>query len=203
MPAYAAQPSAADTPGTTWNLRPASASASSSSPPRPKTNGSPPLSRQTRLPDLHEAHEQPIELLLRDRRPARRLADADELGVAARVLQELGAHEPVVEHDVGGREQLAAADRDQVDAAGARADEIRLAAPRYVVAAPARERALERALGLGVAAGERVLRDDARDDALPEVAPLGRHRRRARARAAASGPRAPPGRRAAPAAASR
>src|SRR5690606_22095273 len=38
------------TPGTTSNGTPAASSASASSPPRPKTNGSPPFSRQTLLP---------------------------------------------------------------------------------------------------------------------------------------------------------
>ena len=50
MPAAASPPIAEVTPGTTVASRPAPASASSSSPPRPKTNGSPPLSRTTRLP---------------------------------------------------------------------------------------------------------------------------------------------------------
>ena len=42
-----ARPCAAETPGTTSNGIPARASASASSPPRPKTNGSPPLRRTT------------------------------------------------------------------------------------------------------------------------------------------------------------
>ena len=50
MPAYAGAAMAAVMPGTTSNGTPAAASASHSSPPRPKTNGSPPLSRTTRLP---------------------------------------------------------------------------------------------------------------------------------------------------------
>ncbi len=47
MPAYAMAPMALVMPGTTSNGMPASARASASSPPRPNTNGSPPLSRTT------------------------------------------------------------------------------------------------------------------------------------------------------------
>ena len=50
MPAYAAAAMADVTPGTTSNGTDAAASASASSPPRPNTNGSPPLSRTTRFP---------------------------------------------------------------------------------------------------------------------------------------------------------
>ncbi len=49
-PAAAAAPSAAVIPGTTRHGIPWAVSTSSSSPPRPKTNGSPPLRRATRLP---------------------------------------------------------------------------------------------------------------------------------------------------------
>ena len=49
MPAYAATPEAAVTPGTTSNAICWPASVSISSPPRPKMNGSPPFSRTTRL----------------------------------------------------------------------------------------------------------------------------------------------------------
>ena len=47
MPAAAGTPKADVTPGTTSQATPASASASTSSPPRPKRKGSPPLSRTT------------------------------------------------------------------------------------------------------------------------------------------------------------
>ena len=50
MPAYAGTATAELTPGTTSNGMRAPASASASSPPRPNTNGSPPLSRTTRRP---------------------------------------------------------------------------------------------------------------------------------------------------------
>ena len=48
MPAEAAQARAAVTPGTTKTGTPAARTASSSSPPRPKTKGSPPFNRTTR-----------------------------------------------------------------------------------------------------------------------------------------------------------
>ena len=50
MPAYAGPAIADVTPGTISNAIPASASSSASSPPRPNTNGSPPLSRTTTRP---------------------------------------------------------------------------------------------------------------------------------------------------------
>ena len=50
IPAYAAAPIALVMPGTTSNGTPAAASASASSPPRPKTNGSPPFRRTTVAP---------------------------------------------------------------------------------------------------------------------------------------------------------
>ena len=50
IPALAGTATALVTPGTTVTGTPARAQASASSPPRPKTNGSPPLSRTTRWP---------------------------------------------------------------------------------------------------------------------------------------------------------
>ena len=51
MPAAAGAAKAELTPGTTSTSTPARRSASASSPPRPKTNGSPPFRRTTRRPD--------------------------------------------------------------------------------------------------------------------------------------------------------
>ena len=51
MPAAAGAAKAELTPGTTSYSTPAVRRASASSPPRPNTNGSPPLSRTTRRPD--------------------------------------------------------------------------------------------------------------------------------------------------------
>jgi len=50
IPTAAATPVAAVIPGTTSKAIPARASASASSPPRPKMNGSPPFNRTMRLP---------------------------------------------------------------------------------------------------------------------------------------------------------
>lgn len=117
-------------------------------------------------------HEQAVELLLSDRRPARRLADGDELRVAPREAQDLGVYEPVVQDHVRRREQLPAAEGDQIRAAGSRADEVRLATALAVVARPGFDPALERAHRVRVSTRERVLRDLAADDALPEMTAL-------------------------------
>ena len=52
MPADSGTAAIDETPGTSSNGTPARTSASASSPPRPKTNGSPPFSRTTRRPRL-------------------------------------------------------------------------------------------------------------------------------------------------------
>ena len=79
-----------DTPGTTSNGMPAAASASASSPPRPKTNGSPPLSRTTRLALARLGDEQVVDLLLADSRAAfpSGLADEDALRLGWRQVDE-------------------------------------------------------------------------------------------------------------------
>ena len=87
IPAYAGAAIADVTPGMTSNGTPAAASASASSPPRPKTNGSPPFSRTTRLPARALLDEQRVDLVLRQRVPIRRLARVDQLCVRPRVLQ--------------------------------------------------------------------------------------------------------------------
>ena len=56
-------------PGTTMTGMPSAAQASISSPPRPKTNGSPPLSRTTNLPCLRVLDQQLVDLLLGHVRP--------------------------------------------------------------------------------------------------------------------------------------
>ena len=79
MPAYAGAATPAVTPGTSSNGTPAAASASASSPPRPNTNGSPPLRRTTRLPARPELDEQRVRLLLGERRRAGLLAHVAQL----------------------------------------------------------------------------------------------------------------------------
>ena len=57
--------------------------ASASSPPRPNTNGSPPLSRTTSCRRGPRSTSSVVDLVLRHRDAPGRLADVDELGVAA------------------------------------------------------------------------------------------------------------------------
>ena len=85
IPAAAGTALSDETPGTTSNGTPASASASASSPPRPKTNGSPPFSRTTFEAAPAVADEQPADLLLTERLPA------DQQRVAGRLRDELVA----------------------------------------------------------------------------------------------------------------
>jgi hypothetical protein len=132
----------------------------------------PALQAANALARLHLLHEQPVELLLRDRRTKRSLAHGDQLRVAAREAQDLGAHEPVVEHHVGRGKQLPATQCDQIGAARSRADEIGLAAALAVVVLPAFDAALERALGVGLPPGKRVLGHFAAHDSLPKMPAL-------------------------------
>ena len=62
MPAAAGPAIALETPGTTLTSMPAALQASASSLPRPKTNGSPPLSRTTVRPAPRVLHQQRVDL---------------------------------------------------------------------------------------------------------------------------------------------
>ncbi len=73
-------------PGTTVQGMSCAASSSSSSPPRPKTNGSPPFSRATRLPARAKLQQQLVDPLLLAVL-AGFLADENALGVAPRALE--------------------------------------------------------------------------------------------------------------------
>ena len=117
------------TPGTTSNSIPRPRSVSASSPPRPKTNGSPPLSRTTLRPARRPLGDQRLDLLLLERVASRLLADVDELGVVAGAVERAGRDQAVVEDHVGGRDQLERARRHQPGIAGAGADEIGDAGP--------------------------------------------------------------------------
>ena len=90
MPAYAGAAIADVTPGSTSNGTPAATSASASSPPRPKTNGSPPFSRTTRLPSRPLRDEQRVDLVLRQRVPVRHLADVHQLRIRTREREQRG-----------------------------------------------------------------------------------------------------------------
>ena len=53
--------------------------------------------------------EQLVDLLLRHRGAARRLADVDELGTGRREVEQRRRREPVVDHNIGAPQQLGAA----------------------------------------------------------------------------------------------
>ena len=109
---------------------PASASASASSPPRPKMNGSPPLRRTTVSPRRRAVDQHGADLVLRDgvRRPF--LADIDALGVRRGEVEQRVGGEVVVEDDVGLGEDAAAFDGQEVGVARAGADEVDLSSRR-------------------------------------------------------------------------
>ena len=93
--------------------RPASASAAASSPPRANTNGSPPLSRTTVRAGAAPLDEQRVDLVLGHRDLARRLADADPLGVGGRQVEQRLDREPVVHDHVGPAQHLVGAHGEQ------------------------------------------------------------------------------------------
>ena len=104
---------------------PASRSTSASSPPRPNTNGSPPLRRTTRRPARRVLDQQPVASPpagTAGRRPAcrRRRAPRPSRAWASAV----GRDQAVVEDHVGGRDQLDGAHGQQAGVAGPRADEV-------------------------------------------------------------------------------
>src|SRR5262245_64150503 len=99
-PTSAAQPSAAVIPGTTTTGTPASRRYSTSSPPRPNTKGSPPLSRTTRRP-ARRCDEATVDLVLPYPCRAALLADEHLFGAAPGAIEHLGRHQLVVEHHLG------------------------------------------------------------------------------------------------------
>ena len=117
MPASAGTALAAETPGTTSNSMPASASAIASSPPRPNTNGSPPFRRTTSNPSRASVIEQLVDLVLLQ--AVARQHDR----VGRRLRDELLRHERVVDERIAVAHELEAANRDQPGIPGAGADE--------------------------------------------------------------------------------
>ena len=97
-------------------------SASASSPPRPRTKGSPHLRRTTRLPRAGGADQQPVDGLLLDRRATSALADGKAVR-APRELQRLGRHQRVVEDQVRLSQPAGGLEGEQVGIPGTRADQ--------------------------------------------------------------------------------
>ena len=124
IPAYAGAAIALVMPGTTSNGTPAAISASASSPPRPNTNGSPPLRRTTVLPGAPVLDEHRVDAVLVHRDRARRLADVDALGARRREVEQRRVREPVVDHDVGDLEQRRAAAGEQPGVTGSGPDQV-------------------------------------------------------------------------------
>ena len=98
---YAAIPSGDVTPGTTSNGMPASASASASSPPRPKMNGSPPFSRTTLEPAPRALDHHFADFFLRASVLGFLLADVNQFGVRGREAQQRFIGQMIVQHDIG------------------------------------------------------------------------------------------------------
>ena len=108
MPAAAGTDTAEVTPGTTSTGTPAAWQASTSSQPRPSTNGSPPLSRTTSRPRQGPLDDDLVDLVLREGVVPGRLARVDDLDVGRDECSSSAARrEPVEDHDVGVGQQLA------------------------------------------------------------------------------------------------
>ena len=123
MPAAATPPIAEVTPGTTVASRPASASASSSSPPASEDERVAALEAHDALARARVLDERGVDLLLRHRHAARRLADVDALRVIGAGVEQRRRGEAVVEHDLGLAQRLQAALRHEPRIARPRADE--------------------------------------------------------------------------------
>ena len=108
MTGIAAEPGTAEsdeTPGMTSNGDAGAASASASSPPRPKTNGSPPFSRTTRRAAAAVRDEQTVDVLLVEP------VALDAQRVRGRLGDELGSDEPVEDDHLAGAHAARARER--------------------------------------------------------------------------------------------
>ena len=106
-------------PGMMRKEMPASASAMASSPPRPNMQGSPPLSRSTRLFCARQFDQPPGDIGLLRRRPAAALAGVFKLRLRARKRQHALADQRVVHDDVGLGQAGERVERQQAGIAGA------------------------------------------------------------------------------------
>ena len=164
IPAYAGAAMPAVTPGTTSNASPAARSACASSPPRPKTNGSPPFRRTTERPARACSTSRRVVSSWGTCSPPPTLPTSTSSASRAHAGQRLGRDEPVVQDHVGAGQQLERARREQPGVAGPGADEVGDARSRAHVArsrtssAPAASRrcATSAPERLGVVAGQLV-----------------------------------------------
>ena len=122
-PASSGTATALVTPGTTSTGTPAAAQASTSSIPRPNTNGSPPLSRTTVRPAARVPDQQVVDRLLRGEPAARHLGHVDHLDVLAKPVQHGQRREPVDQDDVRLGQPLVAAPGQQAGVARTAADQ--------------------------------------------------------------------------------
>ena len=111
------------TPGTTSTGTPAATHASTSSIPRPKTNGSPPLSRTTTRPARACSTSSRLISSCAIDRPPGTLAASMTVDLGAELVEQRQRCQPVGDHDVGLGERGPAAHRDQARVAGATADQ--------------------------------------------------------------------------------
>ena len=114
-------------PGRPRTAMPASRSASASSPPRPKTNGSPPFSRTTSRPAPAEPTSSSLTAACVERRRAQ-MSERVRRGLG----DELGSDEAVVDEHVAAADELEPARRDQARVARAGADEVRRSCERLL-----------------------------------------------------------------------
>ena len=113
MPAAAGAAIADVIPGTISKGTPAAARASASSPPRPKTNGSPPLRRTTRFAGSRVRRGAP-RCLCCGVGSTRSLADVDQFDRLGDQRQHAVADEGIVDDDLGLGQQPRGLDRQQI-----------------------------------------------------------------------------------------
>ena len=118
--------------GTISNSKPALRSSSASSPPRPKTNGSPPFQPRHNFPFARLLDKQRIDLILRKRVFFRHFARKDNFRIGSRMLQERRIHQIVVDDHLGELDAFQAAHRDQAGVARSRSHQIHFALLRHV-----------------------------------------------------------------------
>ena len=180
-------PSGVLTPGTTSKGMPASASASASSPPRPKMNGSPPLSRTTVRPRRARSISRRRISSWQYGMVGLLLAHVEPLGGGRRQIEQRGRGQVIVEDAVGERQNFAAFQGEEVGIAGTGAHQVDLAHEQYAARAAVRA-AWRRASRPMAAASSADPSDSARDergavrrrDNADEAQPAARPPRRAR-----------------------